>query len=72
MKTEIKIEKLQITEVPVQYQKEEGCVAFQLVKVVINFYGKLIEDVLDSKILEDGRQIVTNGNGYIKAGFEIN
>jgi len=70
--TEFKIEKLQITEVPVQYQKEEGCVAFQLVKVVINFYGKLIEDVLDSKILEDGRQIVTNGNGYIKAGFEIN
>jgi hypothetical protein len=72
MTTEIKIEKLQITEVPVQYQKEEGCVAFQLVKVFINFYGKLIEDVLDSKILEDGRQIVTNGNGYIKAGFEIN
>jgi hypothetical protein len=55
-----------------QYQKEEGCVAFQLVKVFINFYGKLIEDVLDSKILEDGRKIVTNGNGYIKAGFEIN
>jgi hypothetical protein len=44
---------------------------FQLVKVVIDFYGKLIEDVLDTKILQDGRQIVTNGNGYIKAGYEI-
>jgi hypothetical protein len=38
---------------------------------VINFYGKLIEDFLDTKILKDGRQIVTNGNGYIKAGSEI-
>jgi len=67
----IQITKLQKVEVPTEYQKEEGCVAFQLVKVVIDFYGKLIEDVLDTKILMNGKQIVTNGNGYIKAGYEI-
>jgi hypothetical protein len=67
----LEITKMQRVEVPTEYQIEEGCVAFQLVKVVINFYGKLIEDVLDTKILQDGRQIVTNGNGYIKAGYEI-
>jgi len=67
----LEITKMQKVEVPEEYQEEEGCVAFQLVKVVINFYGKLIEDVLDTKILKDGRQIVTNGNGYIKAGYEI-
>lgn len=67
----LKITKLQKVEVPAEYQKEEGCIAFQLVKVVIDFYGKLIEDVLDTKILQDGRQIVITGNGYIKAGYEI-
>ena len=67
----IEITKMQRVDVPTEYQKEEGCVAFQTIKAIINFYGKLIEDVLDTKILEDGRQIVTNGNGYIKAGYEI-
>jgi hypothetical protein len=67
----LEITKLQKVEVPAEYQKEEGCIAFQLVKVVIDFYGKLIEDVLDTKILQDGRQIVITGNGYIKAGYEI-
>ena len=67
----LEITKLQKVEVPAEYQKEEGCIAFQLVKVVIDFYGKLIEDVLDTKILHDGRQIVITGNGYIKAGYEI-
>ena len=67
----IKITKMQRVEVPAEYQIEEGCVAFQLVKVAIDFYGKLIEDVLDTKILQDGRQLVTDGNGYIKAGCEI-
>lgn len=52
----LEITKMQKVEVPAEYQKEEGCIAFQLVKVVIDFYG---------------RQIVTNGNGYIKAGYEI-
>jgi hypothetical protein len=67
----IEITKLQKVEVPSEFQKEEGCVAFQSVKVIINFFGKIIEDVLDSKIFEDGRQVITNGNGYIKAGYEI-
>ena len=67
----LEITKLQRVEVPAEYQKEEGCVAFQLIKVVINFYGSIIEDVLDTKILEDGRQIIKDGNGYIKAGMEI-
>ena len=67
----LEITKLQKVDVPAEYQKEEGCIAFQLIKVVIDFYGKLIEDVLDTKILQDGRQIVITGNGYIKAGYEI-
>ena len=67
----INITKLQRVDVPVEYQKEEGCIAFQTIKVVINFYGKLIEDVLDTKIMENGVQVVIDGNGYIKAGYEI-
>ena len=67
----INITKLQRVDVPTEYQKEEGCIAFQTIKVVINFYGKLIEDVLDTKIMANGVQVVINGNGYIKAGYEI-
>ena len=67
----INITKLQRVDVLVEYQKEEGCIAFQTIKVVINFYGKLIEDVLDTKIMENGVQVVIDGNGYIKAGYEI-
>jgi hypothetical protein len=48
-----------------------GIVAFQLIKVTINFYGKLIQDTLDTKIMADGSQIVIDGNGYIKAGYQL-
>jgi hypothetical protein len=59
-------------EVPAQYQKEEGCIAFQLVTFTINFFGKVIEFTEDTKILENGKQIVVNGNGYINRGYELN
>ena len=48
-----------------------GIVAFQLVKVDVYFYGKLISDVLDTKIMRDGRQIVIDGNGFIPSGYEL-
>jgi hypothetical protein len=67
----IKITKLQRVDIPVEHQKEEGCIAYQNIKVVINFYGNLTEDILDTKILEDGRQVVIGGNGYIEDGYEI-
>lgn len=69
--TNIEITKMQRVDVPTEFQKEEGCIAFQKIKVLINFYGKLIEDVLDTKILEDGTQFVKDGNGFIKAGYQI-
>lgn len=69
--TNIEITKMQRVDVPTEFQKEEGCIAFQKIKVLIKFYGKLIEDVLDTKILEDGTQFVKDGNGFIKAGYQI-
>ncbi|MCP4665151.1 MAG: hypothetical protein GY849_02200 [Deltaproteobacteria bacterium] len=67
----IKTTKLQKTEIPTEYQKEEGCVAFQKVKFEYNFYDSLQSDIIDTKILEDGRQVVIDGNGFIKTGYEI-
>lgn len=49
-----------------------GVVAFQLVKFIIDFYGNKIETTHDTKIMEDGRQIVIGGCGYIKEGYELN
>jgi hypothetical protein len=67
----LEIKKLQKEEVPVEHQTEQGCVAFQMVIFTFDFYGKKMESVLDTKIFADGRQIVKDGDGLIKAGYEI-
>lgn len=48
-----------------------GIVAFQLINITLNYYGKIITDTLDTKIMDDGRQITINGNGYLPEGTEI-
>ena len=68
MTNAISIQKQTRVNVPAEYQKEEGCVAFQKVCVTYCFYGKHMEDVFDTKILENGDQIVIDGNGFFKAG----
>lgn len=50
---------------------DKGIVAFQLVKFVINFYGNNIENIHNTKIMKDGRQIVIGGCGFIKEGYEL-
>lgn len=50
---------------------ENGIVAFQLVDFVINFFGNEIKTTLDTKIMEDGRQLVIDGDGFIPEGFEL-
>ena len=52
-------------------QKFDGIVAFQMVEFVADFFGKKIVSVLDTKILEDGRQLVIDGDGYFPAGYEV-
>ncbi len=67
----IKITKLNKVENTDKELLEKGIVAFQLVRFEYNFYGSNQSDVLDTKIMQDGRQIVIDGNGFIKEGFEI-
>ena len=50
---------------------KQGIVAFQMVKFEINFYGNVIETSHDTKIMEDGSQIVIGGCGFIKEGFKV-
>jgi hypothetical protein len=71
MTNAIQIQKLALVEVPAEFQNEVGAVALQMVKVTYFFYGKEITDTLDTKILANGKQIVIDGNGFIKAGTEI-
>lgn len=61
-----------LVDVPVQHQKEEGCVAFQLVELTYVFCGRRMVETFDTKILKNGKQLVINGNGIIKDGFIIN
>ena len=67
----IKITKLNKVENTDKELLEKGIVAFQLVRFEYNFYGSNQSDVLDTKIMQDGRQIVIDGNGFVKEGFEI-
>lgn len=50
---------------------DDGIVAFQMVEYVIDFFGNEIRGVLDTKIMEDGRQFIIGGDGFIKDGTEI-
>ena len=48
-----------------------GVVAFQMVNFIINFFGNEIESTHDTKIMEDGRQLVIDGCGFIPDGYEV-
>ena len=50
---------------------KDGIKAFQLIEYTLNFYGNEITNTLDTKIMEDGRQIIIDGDGFLKAGEEI-
>ena len=67
----ITITRLQKVETTDKRDLRVGIIGFQLVNVEINFYGKIITDTLDTKIMKDGRQIIIDGNGYISAGTDI-
>ena len=49
----------------------EGIVAFEQITFKINFYGTVVETTHDTKIMEDGRQFVIGGCGFIPEGFEV-
>ena len=71
MASAVKIEKLQKTDVPTEFQKEEGCVSFQKVRIQYEFYGKEMVEIFDTKILPNGSQFIIDGNGFIKSGMQI-
>ena len=71
MKENLKITKYERVENTDQESKENGVVAFQLVKFEIDFFGNEIETTHDTKIMSDGRQIVIAGCGFIEAGYEL-
>jgi hypothetical protein len=71
MTTAIKIEKLTRVENTDKKMLNKGIVAFQMVKFTYFFYGSLQSEILDTKIMKDGSQIVIDGNGFIKSGSKI-
>lgn len=46
-------------------------VAFETVEFKINFYGKEIVSRLDTKIMQDGSQVVIDGDGFIPHGYQV-
>ena len=71
MTTAITTKKLQRVENTDAEFLKAGIVAFQLVKITYSFYGNEMNEIFDTKIMNDGKQIVIDGNGFIKAGFQI-
>ena len=50
---------------------EDGIVAFQMVEIKGSFYGREVVSMLDTKIMEDGSQVIIDGDGWFKAGTVI-
>lgn len=70
MKT-ITFNKLALVKVPAEHQAEEGCVAFQLVEYVIDYFGSKVKGSFDTKIGFDGVQRVHGGDGFFENGKVI-
>lgn len=71
MKT-VKTTKMNIVKAPQdEYYIKMKIVAFQIVKFEINFFGHEEMFTLDTKILENGKQYVIDGNGWIPDNYEI-
>jgi hypothetical protein len=62
------INKKELVKLP---KPDNGIVAFQLIEFVVNFYGKVMIMTHDTKIMENGKQFVIDGCGFIPQGFEI-
>ena len=74
---EIEMKKINTTkmarvEIPAEYRENDGVVAFQMVRFEINFFGNIQVTEHDTKIFEDGRQVVIGGDGFIPEGYEVN
>ena len=67
-----KIEKAPITDVPAEYQADLGCKKLQFVWITYNFFGAVRTCKFDTKILDNGDQIIIGGNGFFKDGTKIN
>ena len=65
----VNVKKLSRVEAPVGEYAD--IVAFQLVEFEIDFFGNKDTFVLDTKIMNDGRQVVIDGNGWIASGYEV-
>ena len=70
MSKQVEIKKMQKVDAPAEFLSK-GIVAFQLVQITISYFGNVIEGTYDTKILQDGRQFVIDGDGFIPSGFEV-
>ena len=67
----MEIKKLQLIE-NTEITNEKSPIAFQLVEFTFDFYGNKQVDILDTKIMANGDQLVIDGNGWIKSGTNLN
>lgn len=51
--------------------KAIGIEAFQRVRFTFNYFGTVQSFILDTKIMNNGDQIVIDGNGWVKGGTKI-
>ena len=49
----------------------DGIAAFQVVEFIISFFGNDVICEHDTRIMQDGRQFVIGGDGFIPNGYEV-
>lgn len=55
-----------------EYHNNLGIVAFQLIDVCFRVYGTDRQSRYDTKIMKDGRQLIIDGDGWLKDNTDIN
>jgi|LakMenE01Jun11ns_1017448.scaffolds.fasta_scaffold6305174_1 hypothetical protein len=67
----MKIKKLELVK-NIETNEKNAPIAFQLVEIVLSYYGNEQKFELDTKIMKNGDQIIIDGNGFIPAGTNLN
>lgn len=50
---------------------KQGIVAFEVITIAYGFFNNKMESELDTRIYQDGRQVIIDGDGFFPMGTDV-